>query len=298
MRSSLVVAIAALALSGLITQGSATSTSGKARFVSARSFPKVNDSIGGLSGLSVDKTGTEFLALSDRGTLVSGRFKRKKGTIQSISVTDTIFLKNPKGQKIPKSGNDTEGLAIRADGRAYISLEGPARVWTFTDPTRKTAWLPRHPNFKKMAPNGSLEALAVGPNGALFTLAEGASKNTKPHPVYRYNAGDWTVFDTIPRSSRFLPVGADFGPDGKFYLLERSFSVLAGLSTQVRRFDFSRDGFSNEERILYGATAQHGNLEGLSVWRDQEGNIRLTMISDDNFKFFMSGEIVEYVVTE
>lgn len=298
MRSSLVVAIAALALAGLLSQGSATNTSDKARFVSARSFPKVNDSIGGLSGLSVDKTGTKFVALSDRGTLVSGKFNRKDGVIRGISVNNTVSLKNPKGQKIPKSENDTEGLAIRSDGRAYISLEGPARVWTFRDPTQETAWLPRHPSFKKMKANGSLEALAIAPSGALLTLAEGASGNTNPHSVYRYDAGEWTVFDTITKSPKFLPVGADFGPDGKFYLLERSFSVLAGLKTQVRRFDYSEEGFSNEELLLKGSTTQHGNLEGLSVWRDDEGHIRLTMISDDNFKFFMSGEIVEYVLAE
>ena len=35
-------------------------------------------------------------------------------------------------------------------------------------------------------------------------------------------------------------------------------------------------------------------LEGISVWRDAQGYIRLTMIPDDNFYFFLGTDIVEY----
>lgn len=40
----------------------------------------------------------------------------------------------------------------------------------------------------------------------------------------------------------------------------------------------------------------HDNLEGISVWQDPDGRIRLTMISDDNFMVFQRTEIVEYAV--
>jgi hypothetical protein len=46
--------------------------------------------------------------------------------------------------------------------------------------------------------------------------------------------------------------------------------------------------------IFTSAVGQHDNLEGLSVWRDTKGTIRLTMIADDNFYFFQTTEIVEY----
>jgi hypothetical protein len=46
--------------------------------------------------------------------------------------------------------------------------------------------------------------------------------------------------------------------------------------------------------IFTSAVGQHDNLEGLSVWRDAKGTIRLTMIADDNFYFFQTTEIVEY----
>jgi hypothetical protein len=39
----------------------------------------------------------------------------------------------------------------------------------------------------------------------------------------------------------------------------------------------------------------HDNLEGLSVWRGPRGLVA-TMISDDNFRFFQTTEIVEYAL--
>jgi hypothetical protein len=50
--------------------------------------------------------------------------------------------------------------------------------------------------------------------------------------------------------------------------------------------------------LLRSAAGTHDNLEGLAVWRDVGGHIRLTMISDDNFRFFQKTEFVEYVVAE
>ena len=42
--------------------------------------------------------------------------------------------------------------------------------------------------------------------------------------------------------------------------------------------------------------ARHDNLEGLAVTRAATGQIRLTMISDDNFNPFQRSEIVEYLL--
>jgi hypothetical protein len=43
---------------------------------------------------------------------------------------------------------------------------------------------------------------------------------------------------------------------------------------------------------------RHGNLEGLAVWQDALGTIRLTMLSDDNFNSFQRSEFVEYRVAD
>jgi hypothetical protein len=55
--------------------------------------------------------------------------------------------------------------------------------------------------------------------------------------------------------------------------------------------------FTEIETVLQTRLGDHGNLEGLAVWRDTDGLLRLTMVSDDNFLSFLPGEIVEYVLS-
>jgi hypothetical protein len=148
-----------------------------------------------------------------------------------------------------------------------------------------------------MSNNSSLEALAIGPDGALYTLPERSGAPRRPYRVHRFD-GEWSVYGRIRRIDDFLPVGADIGPDGRFYLLERMFLGVFGFATKVRRFDMSPQGFTNETELLRTKAGTHDNLEGLAVWQDEAGVIRLTMISDDNFQFFQKTEFVEYIVTE
>ena len=94
----------------------------------------------------------------------------------------------------------------------------------------------------------------------------------------------------------FMPVGADFGTDNLLYLLERSVSPL-GFRTRVRRFDLSQINLI-EEILLTTGQLSHDNREGISVWTDQKGATRVTMISDDNFLPILSREVVEYILHE
>ncbi len=191
------------------------------------------------------------------------------------------------------------------DGTLFISFEGGvARINRQGDVRAIPTELPRHADFEGgLQLNSSFEALAIGPpDGALYTLPERSGTTTRPFPVYRYKNGHWSQPFVIPRRAPFLPVGgADIGPDGKFYLLERNLAGgIFGFASRVRRFDITARGLINEEVLLQsGAGGKHDNLEGgLSVWRDEAGRIRLTMISDDNFKAFQRTELVEYVIPE
>ncbi len=137
-----------------------------------------------------------------------------------------------------------------------------------------------------MQRNSSLEALAIDGNGWLYTLPERSGAEDAPFPVWRFRNGKWDQPFDLPRRGAFLPVGADFGPDGKIYMLERRFSGILGFASRVRRLTLGPDGVIDEQTVLESPTGRHDNLEGLAVWRDQAGAIRLTMISDDNFRFF------------
>jgi hypothetical protein len=149
-----------------------------------------------------------------------------------------------------------------------------------------------------MQHNSSLEALAIDDNGWLYTLPERSGTLDTPFPVYRFQDGTWDQPFSLPRDGLYLAVAADFGPDDRLYLLERQFHGLLGFQSRVRRFVVTGNAIDAGEVVLETTTGQHGNQEGLSVWRDGTGTLRLTMVSDDNFRFFLRTSLVEYRIPD
>ncbi|MFD1343509.1 esterase-like activity of phytase family protein [Litorisediminicola beolgyonensis] len=264
-------------------------TQGPAVFLSAVTLETDDTRVGGLSGLVLSPDGTGFTALSDRGLLVRGTLERRRGRLTGVSLTEVAPLALTRRDR-PIKQPDAEGLAAAPDGTLYLTLEGAVPMLWVLPPDG-----PPHPErlfegARALQTNSGLEALARGPDGALYTLPERSGELTRPFPVWRLTPGRWEQVFEIPRSEGFLPVGADIGPDGRFYLLERAFDGI-GFRSRVRRF--ATDG-SGEETLLTTRLRRHDNLEGIAVWRDADGAMRLTMVSDDNFKAFQRTEFVEY----
>lgn len=290
MLRSLVVALSAVFL---FTQALAADT----QYVGSFMWTSENPLHGGFSGLELSEDGTSFTAISDRGHIATGGLSRdKNGRIKTVQTQSFNALKGVEADEMPRFAGDSEGLAIAPNGQIYISFEGVHRVWRYVTPSQRALDIKRHPAFKDMQLNSSLEALAITPQGHLLTLPERSGGETKPFPVYRFDGKNWDVPFTIPRRGNFLPAGMDVGPDGKLYLLERWFRGI-GFSSRVRRFEFGDGELTNETTLIDSSLGAHDNLEGISVWHDGE-NIRLTMISDDNFKPFQITEFVEYRVTD
>ncbi|WP_246098714.1 esterase-like activity of phytase family protein [Paracoccus laeviglucosivorans] len=258
-----------------------------------------HEDFGGFSAIEIEDDGTRFTALSDRATMRWGRIERgDDGRIAKMVPEGHTRLKDSRGRALkPGWVGDSEGIAIGKDGKIWVSFEGLTRVARYDTHTSNATPLPRPQEFKKMQRNSSLEALAITDDGTLLTLPERSGALGTPFPVWRFRDGKWDQPFSIPRSGDWLAVGADMGPDGRFYLLERDFLGLLGFRTRVRRFDLGPDGFSNEQILLSSYPLQYDNLEGISVWEDEQG-IRLTMISDDNFSRLQRTELVEYRVTE
>lgn len=252
---------------------------------------------GGLSGIEVWPDGERFLAISDKGAFVEGRIARAAdGSIAGVSSGPMQPLLARGSEGLAKGRTDSEGLAVGPDGRVFVSFEGVARVLEYDRISGSARNLPSHPDFARFQLNSALEALAVDDAGTLYTLPERSGAMDRPFPVYRFRGGVWDQPFDLPRRGGFLAVDADVGPDGRFYLLEREFQGLAGFATRVRSFALTGGGVGDERVEMQSATGQHDNLEGLSVWRDGTGGLRMTMVSDDNFNFFQTTEIVEYRV--
>ena len=248
---------------------------------------------GGISAIEVLDGGSRFVAVGDRGMAYEGRIERSGGAISAMTIDGRHRLLTSRGEAVEGRTADSEGLAIGADGVAYISFEGLARVAAYPDLSGPAVRIPRPEAFGAMQSNSALEALAIGSDGALYTLPERSGRLDRPFPVYRYRGGAWDIPFSLPRRDAFLPVGADIGPDGRFYLLERDFTGI-GFRTRVRRFDLTGGG---ETTLLQTGSGVHDNLEGISVWRGTDG-LRMTLVADDNFRFFQQTEVVEYALPD
>lgn len=250
---------------------------------------------GGLSGLIVAPDGHAITAVSDRGRVVRATIRRNSaGAPAEIAGSALIPLRDAGGAPLSGRRADAEGLARAPDGGVWISFEGDHRVARLDPGSNVPRDLPGDPSFADLQINSGFEALATDGERRLLTLPERSGKLDRPFPVWRLDRGRWTQPYALARRPPHLPVGADTGPDGRFYLLERHFAGIFGFSTRIRSFAFGLDGLHDERILLQTTPGTHDNLEGLSVWRDADGALRLTMVSDDNFHFLQRTELVEY----
>ena len=286
--------VVALTLALLATTASAEP---RAEHLGSWTWETGSPELHGFSALEIGADGEAFTVMGDGAQIVRGRFQREDGLIAGLRDLAATSLRATSGGPMERRFRDSEGLAIAADGRAYVSFEGAHRVWSYSELDGPARPLPLHPDFARFPGNAGLEALAIDTAGTLHAVPERSGALTEPFPVYRYRDGAWDIPFVIERRGEFLPVGADFGPDGLFYLLERRFLGVFGLQSRVRRFAVDDHAIGQEQTLFETVPRTHDNLEGIAVWRDAEGFIRLTMISDDNGRApFQRTEFVEYRV--
>ncbi len=246
----------------------------------------------GVSGIEVSDDGTQFVAVTDFGQMIFGRMLRDQGQLRAVTIQRTGLMKAQSGRDLVRSERDAEGIAIGPDGIPVVAFERIHRVARFADPYGPAVYLGTLFHDPGLSGNSGLEALAVHPGGTLFAVAERAVGGRMP--VYAFRRGNWTVEFHLDHEEGFFPVGADFGPDGKLYLLERRFAYLA-FTSRIRVIDVTR---RTDTVIWTSRPGAFDNLEALATWTDADGRIRLTLVSDDNDNWFQSTQIVELVLSD
>lgn len=296
-RRSFVALIAALCLA--TGPASPSGRSDTAGYLGSYLWFNDDERFGGVSALELSADGSLLTALTDRGMLIHAAIRRDAtGQIAEITAEPLIALGFPAADQTPASTYDSEGLALAPDGSFFVSTELDTRVLQFDPSGQSPVTLPAPREFRAMARNAGLEALAIDADGALYTMPEATDRQDGAYPVYRYSNGRWDRPFLIRGTEGFLPVGADFGPDGRLYLLDRQFRGLGGFVTRIRRIAPSGPGIAADEVLIETAPGAFGNLEGLSVWRDGGGALRLTLVADDNFLVFLATEVVEFTVPD
>src|SRR5690606_33068329 len=84
---------------------------------------------GGLSGIELSDDGTQIVALSDRGMFFSGQINRRDGRLAVVTWGSALPVRTPSGVPVKGVLGDSEGLALRPDGKIVVSFEGHARLW-------------------------------------------------------------------------------------------------------------------------------------------------------------------------
>lgn len=254
---------------------------------------------GGFSALEVLEDGRRFVALSDGGLLVQGDLQRDaRGQLTGVRVTSRHWLVHPEGHRVRQKGQDPEGLALLPDGRLIVSFEHYTPPWIYEgaighpDGTRLPApeALENPPDSPILGANTAYETAAVDAQGRLILIPERPAGGGPLHPIWRLGEDGWTRVADWPRDAGFLPVGADLGPDGQLYVLERAFGL--GFSGRIRRIDLAQPDRAPQLVALLPRD-RRSNYEGLSAWADDNGTLRLTMISDNNFTGLLNQQILE-----
>lgn len=255
---------------------------------------------GGLSAIDLAPDGLGFVAVSERAATFAGRLTRDAGgRVTGVTLKEGMpaIPVAAGGAPLADEMVDAEGLVLAPDGGLVVSFETRDRVVRYGPDGRGFIAEDWPAAFREFEINAGIEALAMDGHGRLWALPE-KSPDPATIPVFRREGDVWSLALTLRRDGTWRPVGADFGPDGRLYLLERDYWPLVGFMSRVRRIAFDADRVA-EDLVLYRSDAgRHDNLEGLAVWQDAAGGIRLTLISDDNFLPLQRTELVDLRVTE
>lgn len=261
------------------------------------SWSEPGEDFGGFSGLELTDGGKGFLAVSDRGRLVQARIARDAdGRLQAVTLEAMLPLIDNQGQVATGFHGDAEALRQAPDGSLLIAFESYARVARFHLPDLVPVPLNHWDRFRDRWGNEGMESLALSAKGEIITVLERPGMEGSYHTLVYGGGVEWHWGPELATDGAYAAVDADFGPDGQLYLLERSYIWGLGFRTRLSAYQPAGAGFAAPKVVLESDRGQFGDFEGLDVWRDAQGQMRATMISDNNFGMFRGTELAEFLL--
>jgi hypothetical protein len=262
---------------------------------------------GGLSGLYVEPDGQRFLSVSDRGHWLRGRIVYRDKSPIAVTDAEMAPILGPNGAPLKRRGwYDTEALAMDG-GTAYVGIERVQEIVRFDyakDGLRARGRpIPVPPGVRRLPFNQSIECLAAPPKngplaGTLILMSE-RGLDAQGNILSFIIGGEGGSF-TLKRTDDFDVSDCAIAPGGRLLVLERRFSWTAGVAMRIRSVPLASikpgavaDG---PELIFADNNAQIDNMEGLSVHREPDGTLVLTLISDDNFSALQRTMLLQFTL--
>jgi hypothetical protein len=265
---------------------------------------------GGLSGIRLDRKGQRFISFSDKGSWFTGRIVYQGYEMAGLADVEAAPMLGADGRPITARGwFDSESIAL--DGPfVYIGLERVNQVLRFDFSEGFTQSrgevVPMPPAVKKLPFNKGLEALAMVPKGlplagTLIALSErglDANGNLIAFLVGGPSPGQFSV----RRTDHFDISDATLLASGELLVLERKFSLVAGVGIRIRRIPLQSlaPGALVDGPVIFEADLGYeiDNMEGIDVFVTPEGDTVLTMISDDNFSIIQRTLLLQFTLAE
>ena len=250
---------------------------------------------GGFSGLLIKNSGTEALVVTDKSFFFVLQLRRDDNDfLTGYSVIKKGRILSSKGEHLNGRNTDSESIAMDANNNYFISFESNHRIMMHTEVEGKGIFVPKHPMFRKLSVNKGIEALAIDNENRLIAIPEKPPLGISDIPIFRLQNNNWEIIKYVKIEDNFQVTDAEILPMGLLLILERKFSWTQGFKTRFRLI--SLDKFDNTEPIIvFTSTAnQFDNLEGMTLWKDKKGEMRILTVSDDNFHPLQQSEIREF----
>ncbi|MBL1419475.1 MAG: esterase-like activity of phytase family protein [Alphaproteobacteria bacterium] len=265
---------------------------------------------GGLSGIELSANGEKMLAISDRGFWVKADVIYKNGRISGLANSLIAPILNANGKKFVRWKADSEGLTKRNDSLSdvVISVESDQAIYRFKlgndDLNARAMDWGTIKDAKKIAANRGLEAITALPKnhkyrGWMLVAAEHKLDKNKNHTAWLVN-GKQSHELHITRQGGYDITDLNYLPNGDILLLERAISIFGGPQMQIRQIcgkDVKPGALMSGKSLLRASGIQAvDNMEGIGVHIAANGEVILTVISDDNFHFLQRNLMLQFTL--
>jgi hypothetical protein len=265
---------------------------------------------GGVSAIRVAADGARFLSVTDKGRWLRARIVYDGTRPVGIADAEMAPVLGTDGKPLAARGwYDTESLAFDG-GTVFLGIERVNRIvrldYAKGGLLARAEPIATPPGVASLPNNKGLECLDFVPKnmplaGTLIAISERGldeAGNLKGFLIGGDNPGEFTV----RRTGGFDVSDCAITPAGDLFLLERSFSRLAGVAMRIRRVPLTdiKPGALIDGPALIEADMNYqiDNMEGLSVNRAADGSLVLTLISDDNFSMIQRTLLLQFTLAE
>ncbi|GGF44876.1 hypothetical protein GCM10011321_39290 [Youhaiella tibetensis] len=272
------------------------------------------DGFGGLSSLGFIGDDGRLAMVSDRGNFVTGQLLYDD-MVRPLSLVGVRIdpIQNTKGADLPRAfARDAEALdVVQRNGvpvAVRVGFENLTRVADFA----LTDAIPGGPAKNVEIPvwmgeirsNKSIESLCIAPPaspvaGSTLVIIEGIERYGRNHAATLLGRADRGDLE-LTAAPAVNPTDCAFLPNGDLLVLERGTALLSFVM-QLRLIPAAevKPGALMEGRILLRASGGDiDNMEGVAVHKAPDGEVRITLLSDNNFNDWERNLLLEFALPE